>query len=111
MTQESTLPEGATLLADGKVRYELRYPIKYQLGGVEQQLSEIIVRRKNFGDNKAIKSLTNEVDIGMTLFVRLTGIDEVIADQLDDVDQMAFGQIVESFTMPGPKTPTSVRAS
>lgn len=111
MTQASTLPEGATLLADGKVRYELRYPIKYKMGNADQELKEIIVRRKNFADNKAIKALNNEVDIGFTLFCRLTGVDEPIADQLDDIDQIAFGQIVESFTTSGPKTRTSAQAS
>ncbi len=108
---ESMLPEGATLIADGKVRYTLRYPIKYSMGNAEQELAEIVVRRKNFSDNKAIKALDNEVDIGFTLFCRLTGIEEAIADKLDDIDQIAFGRIVESFTTPGPKTQTSARAS
>lgn len=111
MTQESNLPEGATLLADGKVRYTLRYPIKYSMGNAEQELAEIVIRRKNFSDNRAIKALESDVDIGFTLFCRLTGVEEPIAEKLDDIDQMAFGQIVESFTTPGPKTPTSVRAS
>jgi len=109
VASETGLPEGAELMSDGsgRVRYPLRYPISFKVGGVDQKLEEIIVRRKNFEDNLTIKAMTNEVDIGFTLFMRLTGIEEPIARKLDDVDQMAFGQIVESFTKPGPKMPMS----
>lgn len=107
----AALPEGATLLPDGRVRYALRWPVRYSLGNSEQELKEIVVRRKNFADNKAIKALTNDVDIGFTLFTRLTGIEDALADRIDDIDQMAFGKIVESFTTPGPKTPTSAPVS
>lgn len=111
MSAPGDLPEGSELREDGTVRYTLRYPIEYRVGNSPQKLTEIIVRRKNFADNKAIKALTNDVDIGFTLFCRLTGVEEPIADKLDDIDQMAFGQIVESFSKPGPKTTTSAPGS
>lgn len=98
----STLPHGAELLPDGKVRYTLRYPVEYRIGNGEEKLREIIIRRKNFDDNRAIAKLSNDVEIGFTLFCRLTGIEEAIAGKIDDVDQMAFGEILESFTTPGP---------
>lgn len=107
----AALPEGATLMPDGRVRYTLRWPVRYSLGNSEQELKEIVVRRKNFADNKAIAPLSNDIEIGFMLFTRLTGIEEALADKIDDVDQMAFGKIVESFTTPGPKTPTSAPAS
>lgn len=109
--EDVTLPQGTTVLADGKVEYVLRYPVKYMVGNSEEQLAKIIVRRKNFADNIAIKAMTNAVDIGFTLMCRLTGLDAKIISEIDDVDQEAFGQIVESFTTPGPQTQTSVPGS
>lgn len=105
------LPEGATLLEDGTVSYTLRWPVKYTIGNTAQKLENITVRRKNFADNRAIKKLDNPVDIGFTLFMRLTGLEAHLADQIDDVDQEAFGRIVDSFTKPGPATQTSAQDS
>lgn len=105
------LPDGAELLGDGRVRWTLKWPVSYRIGNEEQRLEAIIIRRKTFADNLAIKSISNPVDIGFKLICRLTGLEPQIAEQLDDVDAEAFGQIVESFTTPGPQTQTSAPGS
>ncbi len=105
------LPEGAQVLHDGKVRYELRWPITYQVGNEQQTLSHVTIRRKIYADNLAIKAINNPVDIGFALIQRLCGLEEPLIEAMDDADSEAIGAIIESFTQPGPRMPTSAPGS
>lgn len=104
MSEESTLPEGAVLQADGSVFYALAYPIHIEEKGATTSVDAVMIRRKRMDDNLAIKKLDNPVDIAVTLIERLTGLDHKSVRLIDDVDHEAIGEIISGFSTPGRRT-------
>jgi hypothetical protein len=110
----SELPEGAVQNSDGTVSYKLSYPIKTTLGGRDETVDLVTVRRKRMADNLAIEDHSKNRDfikISATLIERLTGLHAAQVAMLDDVDSEAIGSIIEGFTMPGRATGSSASAS
>ena len=97
------LPEGAKLQANGTVIYTLQHPITFEKGNVKTTVDTLTIRRKNMGDTMAVKELVNGIDILVLLIERLTGIEPLIIEKLDDNDVAAFQDIVDSFTWLGLK--------
>ena len=110
MSEAKPLPIGATVYADGSVGYILQYPIKYKVGAEDRSVNEVTVRRKRLDDNLAIKKLETNADVAFVLIQRLCDLDANTAKLVDDVDNEAIAEIIESFTTPGRTTGSDVSA-